>query len=383
MAGQLEKAAEAYRQYLTDVPTDLQIRRKRADILLKIGNSDGAISEYFKIQEISSEAGDILGAIAAGQKILQIDPRCTNPLSYVAYVQTETLEQQRKRIGVATVPVQPVKRLPQIPFLADLLPEELSSVAANMQVHERDRGEVVFQEGDGGDSLFFVTRGVLEVSAGKRKLGVLRAGDCFGEFSFLTGQPRTATVRGVEAAELLELSSEDMKEVVAKHPRVRDVLFKLYRERAMENVLARSPLFEKLAKGDREKLIARVELVPLRAGETLFRQGTQSYSIYLIKSGQVEVRTRAPGGGEIRLAILGPHQFFGEVAFLTRVPRTATIRAVADCELIKLDEQELGRLLKDHPQLKSVLERYHLDRVMATAETLKTFLKSRVEGILH
>jgi len=385
LGGQLDKAAEAYRQYLAVVPLDLQVRRKRAELLLKVGNADGAISEYFKIQETLSDAGDILGAIAAGQKILQIDPKCSHPLSYVAQVQTESLEQQRKRIGKQTVPYEPIKRLPEIPLLADLLPDELAAVAANMEVHERALGEVIFAEGDKGDSLFFVTRGTLEVTAGSQKLGTLKAGDCFGEFSFLTGQPRTATVRVVEAVELLELSTADVKTVVTKYPRVRDVLFKLYRERAMENVLACSPLFAKVSRSEREKLIAQVELVTLQAGETLFRQGTEGHSIFLIKSGQVEVRAKAPGGSkEVRLALLGPHQFFGEVAFLARVPRTATIRAMADCELWKLDEKELALLVREHPDLMNVLQQYHLDRVMATAETLKSFLKqSRVDGIFH
>jgi cAMP-dependent protein kinase regulator len=80
---------------------------------------------------------------------------------------------------------------------------------------------------------------------------------------------------------------------------------------------------------------------------------------------------------------LRPHQFFGEVSFLTGVPRTATVTPVEFCEVLKLGEAELHRLVEDHPALAKVLEKYHLDRVMATAETLKEFLKrDNVEGIL-
>lgn len=384
MAGLLEKAAEAYRQYLAESPRDAEVRRKRADILVKLGHLDGAISEHFKIQEILSAAGDILGAIAAGKKIAQLDPACDNPLSYVAQVQTESLEQERGRQRAETVPYKPVTPLPDIPLLADLRPAELAAVASNMRAHEVPEGAVVFHEGDAGESIFFVTRGLLEARVGSSKLGRLPPGDCFGEFSFLTGQPRTATVRVLEDAELLELSAADMKEVVAKYPRVRDVLFKLYRERAMGNVLARSPLFEMLGTSERERIASGLELVILRSGETLFQRGAEGAAIYLIKSGRVEVRGEAPGGQDVALATLAPHQFFGEVSFLTGVPRTATIIALEDCELLKLDGQELRRLVDDHPELTEVLRRYHMDRVLATAEAIKTFLRqSRVEGILH
>jgi CRP-like cAMP-binding protein len=383
-AGLLEKAAEAYRQYLTEAPRDVEVHRKRADLLVKLGDRDGAISAYFKIQEILSAGGDILGAIAAGKKVSQLDPSCDNPLSYVAQVQTQSLEQERARQRTETVPYAPVRRLPDIPLLADLRPAELATVAGNMKVHEHPEGALVFAEGEAGDSLFFVTRGLLEAAAGSAKFGRLQTGDCFGEFSFLTGQPRTATVRVLEAAELLELSSADMKAVVAEHPRVREVLFKLYRERAMENVLARSPLFGIFGKRDRERVASRLELVTLGAGQTLFQRGAEGAAIYLIKTGQVEVRGQAPDGREVALATLGPHQFFGEVSFLTGVPRTATIIALEDCELLKLDGEELRRLVNDYPELSEILKRYHMDRVLATAETIKGLLRqSRVEGLLH
>ena len=88
-------------------------------------------------------------------------------------------------------------------------------------------------------------------------------------------------------------------------------------------------------------------------------------------------------GELVELATLGPHQFFGEVAFLTGVPRTATVHALENTELLKIEPDQLTELLRHHPYMKDVLSKYHLDRVTATAETLKTFLKKeRVDGIV-
>ena len=68
----------------------------------------------------------------------------------------------------------------------------------------------------------------------------------------------------------------------------------------------------------------------------------------------------------------------------TGVPRTATVVPLEDCELLMLGETELSRLVRDNPDLLTILKTFHLDRVMATADTLKTFLRQkRVDGILH
>ena len=61
----------------------------------------------------------------------------------------------------------------------------------------------------------------------------------------------------------------------------------------------------------------------------------------------------------------------------------ATVHALEDSELMKIEEDELRELIRHHPYMKDVLSRYHLDRVTATAETLKAFMKrERVEGIV-
>ena len=65
------------------------------------------------------------------------------------------------------------------------------------------------------------------------------------------------------------------------------------------------------------------------------------------------------------------------------VPRTATVHALEDTELLKIEEEELRELMRHQPYMKDVLSKYHLDRVTATADTLKTFLKKeREEGIV-
>ncbi|HWR73729.1 MAG TPA: cyclic nucleotide-binding domain-containing protein, partial [Nitrospirota bacterium] len=57
-------------------------------------------------------------------------------------------------------------------------------------------------------------------------LAVLRSGDFFGEMSFLTGKPRTATVETAEDSVILEVTEEKLREIVSQRPNILDVLRK-------------------------------------------------------------------------------------------------------------------------------------------------------------
>jgi CRP-like cAMP-binding protein/ribosomal protein L31E len=380
--GKADKAVEILRALLAEDVHDVEVWRRLADALVDSGNRDAAISHLVKLQEHLSVEGDLLGAISAGLRVVELDPKFENPLAYVAKGKVESLREEQKKIQARTVPVRPITPLDQIPLLKDLDAEELASVAATMKRHEIEEGQAVFREGDPGESLFFVNRGLLEVRSGENRLGVVSAGQGFGEFSFLTKEPRTATVSALESSELLELSAESMRAVVRRHQRLSVVLFDLYRERALTNVLSSSPLFQVLPSKDRARLAPRFKLVEVAKGEPVFREGEQGGALYIVKEGMLEVRATLHGD-PLTLARLGKHQFFGEVSFLTGVPRTATVHALVDSELLQIEQSELSELVKRHPYLREVLSRYHLDRVTATAESLKAFLKKeKVEGIL-
>jgi cAMP-dependent protein kinase regulator len=381
-SGQPESAAEALRAYVRKNPTDAEARRQLAGLLVEMHNVDGAISVLVKLQELLSETGDVLGAISAGLKVIELDPEFDNPLAHVAKLKLESLRSAQQQRQALTVPVAPITPLNEIPLLSELSPEEIATVAASMKRHEVAEGEAVFQEGDPGDSIFFVTRGLLEVQSGGNKLGLVPAGQCLGEFSFFTREPRTASVRAMEDSELLELSADAMRDVARNHSRIREVLFAMYRDRALVNVLSMSPLFQVLPSKDRARLAPRFRLVTLAPGDAAFEEGEQDGSIYLVKEGSLEVKATIDGE-TIVLARLGRHQFFGEVSFLTGVPRTASVHALEYTELLEIEEAELREILRHHPYMRDVLSQYHMDRVTATAETLKAFLKrDRVDGLL-
>ncbi|MFL6258019.1 MAG: DUF1003 domain-containing protein [Pyrinomonadaceae bacterium] len=108
-------------------------------------------------------------------------------------------------------------------------------------------------------------------------------------------------------------------------------------------------LFEFLSGEDRRALAEVVDLVSLSAEQTLFRAGDPGESLYLVRSGEVELSIQDNVGQKITLDTAGPGDFFGEIALLDEQSRTATAVALADTELIELDRGDLLLLFSKKP----------------------------------
>lgn len=113
--------------------------------------------------------------------------------------------------------------------------------------------------------------------------------------------------------------------------------------------LAEVELFEHLNDDDRASLAGVIDLRKLAAGDTLFQVGEPGESLYVVRSGEVELFIKDTAGQRIPLAIVGAGEVFGELALLDRSPRTATAVALADTELLELDRDDLLLLFRTSP----------------------------------
>ena len=115
---------------------------------------------------------------------------------------------------------------------------QLDNVLHSAHIHKYGRGERVIEEGAEGSSMFVMLRGTAHVSVLRNgtgiRLGVLREGDCFGEMSLLTGEPRSATVRAEGDCEVLEIKQEAMAEVLRDAPQCLTQLSELLAKRKLE-----------------------------------------------------------------------------------------------------------------------------------------------------
>lgn len=114
-------------------------------------------------------------------------------------------------------------------------------------------------------------------------------------------------------------------------------------------MLATVEFFEHLNDEDRARLAEVVDLKPLAAGETLFKAGEPGDSLFVVRTGEVELFIRDTTGQKIVLTIAGANEIFGELALLDRGARTATAVALTDSELLELDREDLLLLFERTP----------------------------------
>jgi len=86
------------------------------------------------------------------------------------------------------------------------------------------------------------------------------------------------------------------------------------------------------------------------AGEVVIRQGEPGEALFIIEKGEVDVSLERPEEAPLEVARLGPGSYFGEMSLLTGEPRTATVRASRQCELLVVDKAAFARVLDSFPE---------------------------------
>jgi len=126
--------------------------------------------------------------------------------------------------------------------------------------------------------------------------------------------------------------------------------------------LSRAPLFGSLDPDSLRRLITRVQLVQLKEGEVLFRQGDPAEILYVVADGAVV--PIAEEGNRKKLAVLESGSFFGEIALMTNAPRNATIEAIVDTLLLAIDRATMWELIKERPEVLKVMIGFLRDRLV-------------------
>ena len=117
-------------------------------------------------------------------------------------------------------------------------------------------------------------------------------------------------------------------------------------------------------------------------GTVLFNEGDEGEDMCIIRSGQVAIKKRVPHG-EIVLALLEKGDFFGEMALLERIPRTAGAEMVEDGDLIVIGSDLFGDMVKNNPEIAVRMLRKYSLRLRETTKQMEDLKAAEAAGPSH
>ena len=129
-------------------------------------------------------------------------------------------------------------------------------------------------------------------------------------------------------------------------------------------LVSKCDLLRHLPPDDIEDILPLVQTRTVKRGDILFHAGAPGDALYIVGRGSVEV---LPAGENVTaqpIAVLGEGQAFGEMALLTGGPRTATVRAVENSQLLEIEKTCFEQLMRCDPHLAKAVERLSHERAI-------------------
>ena len=113
-------------------------------------------------------------------------------------------------------------------------------------------------------------------------------------------------------------------------------------------LIRKVPLFSHLSRRQLAQVAKVADEIDLREGKEMTREGAPGREFFVILEGSADVRKRGR-----KINSLKPGDFFGEIALVTSVPRTATVAATSPVRALVVTDREFRHLLEQSPDIKT------------------------------
>ncbi|MEX1288594.1 MAG: cyclic nucleotide-binding domain-containing protein [Acidimicrobiia bacterium] len=252
-----------------------------------------------------------------------------------------------------------------MPITADVFEDSrLTSRPRSVEV-----GETLIEAGCDAKGLHLIDEGTFSVRVARHgrtiEVATVGPGTVVGEISLLAGGHPTSSVIATTPGRVRFLPADEVHPFLEDHPGVAASLAAEAKSRVDHNELVL--LLAELARTTDSSLVtdaaAAFEVFDLPSGSLLFEAGDPADAAYLVVSGRLAVSSDGDGG-PVEVARLGRGQVTGEAGLLERLPRNATVIAVRDSVVARIDEPGFERLLARHPRVMAQVARQIVERMV-------------------
>ena len=136
------------------------------------------------------------------------------------------------------------------------------------------------------------------------------------------------------------------------------------RSSAKVDLLRKVPLFAECSNGELRKLAAIADEIDLREGTVLTREGRTGREFFVIVDGTVRITQ-----GSRKVADLGPGDWLGEIALLTKAPRTATATATSAVVALVIVDREFKHVVGEIPSIAMKILSTVAERLQRTPQS--------------
>lgn len=369
-AGKFKRALAAYLELERLEPRDAQWSKRAAECYRRIGKDRDAIEAYTRAADRYAQGGFLVQAIAVCKLILQVEPANAEALRRIAAMNDQISTGPTRAAGLAEnnpaladseavamlrrgstsnteIPVMPRARPPSSapPYPAvprtKSKPVNLSPGQGLESVSLKEEVPNAFERREASGVYVIPIDEELDPGESAPRIEVEDAEDI-------------VDLEASAVDDATELELEDIEEIPLPEPRALGA--------AAARALAATPLFAELSPAALEALVEQLELVHLSPRQVLFHEGEPGDALYVVVEG--EVAAMAEGPPSVEMQRLGPGAFIGEVALMTDQPRTATITAIGDAELLRIDRVTLSNVLANHGEVLAAVLRFVRDRLV-------------------
>ena len=147
--------------------------------------------------------------------------------------------------------------------------------------------------------------------------------------------------------------------------------------------LAKVSIFSHLKKRDLKRIVKMAQYEVFQCGEMIIKEGEQSGRLFVVISGTVDVIKNMGQKNESPLTTLGPQTYFGEMALLDDLTRTASVVAKTETKVLYIDHLNLRQEIERNPVLAIELLQMLTRRLRAVEKTLVNTLGSLLPICAH
>lgn len=252
----------------------------------------------------------------------------------------------------------------RLPSFRDAL---LASPPGHLERVTLRAGEVLLRRGERARALYVVVEGLLRTTAARADgseatLSAFHRGDIAGEMVSLGwGGVHKASVSAQSDAVLVATSIENFERIARRSPEAIREVSEGMRRRILRDqfVSGLTRLFGEMQEELLQYLEARVQWVRLLAGDTLFAQGDAGRDVYFVLGGRLRAMTR---DGRV-MSEIGRGESIGEIALLTDEPRSATVEAVRDSDLVRMSPEVFDEVVARYPKVMEAIARLVVQRL--------------------